>query len=82
MAVAELIDRMGRAQIEEVLRLSAEGVAGPPHPGRECGAIRRHGRERGTVCLKECMNFLSENCGLNTFCPELKFSIDLRVKDC
>ena len=35
MAVDELIDILGRVQIEAVLRLSAEGVAGPPHPGKK-----------------------------------------------
>ncbi len=49
----ELIDALGRAQIEAVLRLSAEGVAGPSHPGRKGGAIGWHGRERGTVCLRD-----------------------------
>ncbi len=53
MAVDELIDVLGRAQIEAVLRLSAERVAGPSHPGKKGGAIGWHGRERGTVCLKE-----------------------------
>ncbi len=53
MAVDELIDVLGRVQIEAVLRLSAERVAGPPHPGKKGGAIGWHGRERGTVCLKE-----------------------------
>ncbi len=53
LAVDELIDVLGRAQIEAILRLSAEGVAGPPHPGKKDGAIAWHGRERGTVCLKE-----------------------------
>ena len=53
LAVDELIDVLGRAQIEAVLHLSAEGVAGPPHPGRKGGAIGWHGREEGTVCLKE-----------------------------
>jgi putative transposase len=53
MAVDELIDVLGRAQIEAVLRLSAERVAGPPHPGKKGGAIGWHGRERGAVCLKE-----------------------------
>ena len=53
MAVDELIDVLGRAQIEAALRLSAEGVAGPPHPGKKGGAIGWHGREEGTVCLKE-----------------------------
>ena len=53
MAVDELIAVLGRAQVEAVLRLSAERVAGPPHPGKKNGAIGWHGRERGTVCLKE-----------------------------
>ena len=53
MAVDELIDVLGRAQIEAVLRLSAEGIAGPAHPGKKGGAIGWHGGEQGTVCLKE-----------------------------
>jgi transposase-like protein len=48
-----LIDVLGRAQIEAVRRLSAEGVAGPPPPGKKGGAIGWHGREEGTVCLQE-----------------------------
>ena len=53
MAADELIDVLGRAQIEAVLRLSAERIAGPPHPGKKGGSIGWHGRETGTVCLKE-----------------------------
>ena len=53
LAVDELIDVLGRAQIEAVLRLSAERIAGPPHPGKKGGAIGWHGRERGTICLRE-----------------------------
>jgi putative transposase len=52
-AVDELIDVAGRAMIEALLRLSAEGVAGPPHPGKKGGVIGWHGREQGTICLKE-----------------------------
>jgi putative transposase len=52
-AVDELIDVLGRATIEAVLKLSAQGVAGPPHPGKKGGAIGWHGRERATVCLRE-----------------------------
>ncbi|HEV2176374.1 MAG TPA: hypothetical protein VGW33_04120 [Terriglobia bacterium] len=33
----ELIDVLGRAQVEARLRLSAERVAGPPHPGKKGG---------------------------------------------
>ena len=53
LAVDELIDVLGRAQVEAVLRLSAERIAGPPHPGKKGGAIGWHGREEGTVSLKE-----------------------------
>ena len=45
LAVDELIDVLGRAQIEAVLRLSAEGIAGPPHPGK----TRKAARSVGTV---------------------------------
>jgi transposase-like protein len=53
LAVDELIDVLGRAQVEAVLRLSAERIAGPPHPGKKGGEIGWHGREEGTVSLKE-----------------------------
>jgi len=53
VALDELIDVLGRATGEMVLRLSAERIAGPPHPGKKGGAVGWHGREEGTVCLKE-----------------------------
>ena len=53
LAVDELIDVLGRAQVEAVLRLSAERIAGPPHPGKKGGEVGWHGREEGTVCLQE-----------------------------
>jgi hypothetical protein len=46
-AVDDLVDQVGRATIEAVLRLSAQGIAGPPHPGKKGGAIGWHGRDRG-----------------------------------
>jgi putative transposase len=52
-AVDDLIEVVGRATIEAVLKLSAQGVAGVPHPGKKGGAVGWHGRERGTVCLRE-----------------------------
>ena len=39
MAVDQLDSVLGRASIEAVLRLSAEGIAGPPHPGKRGGAV-------------------------------------------
>jgi transposase-like protein len=53
LAVDKLIDVLGRASIEAVLRLSAEGVAGPPHPGKKGGTVGWHGSETGTVALSE-----------------------------
>jgi putative transposase len=53
VAVDELIDVLGRASIEAVLQLSAQTLAGPPHPGKPGGAIGWHGRGSGSVCLKE-----------------------------
>src|SRR2546426_10039828 len=53
VALDEVIDVAGRAMIEALLRLSAEGMAGPPHPGKKGGAIGWHGRGQGTGCLEE-----------------------------
>ena len=53
VALDELIDVLGRATVEMVLRLSAERIAGPPHPGKKGGAVGWHGGEEGMVCLKE-----------------------------
>jgi transposase-like protein len=49
LAVEELIGQLGKATLEAVLAISAEQVAGPPHPGRPGGAIRRHGEQGGVV---------------------------------
>jgi len=49
MAVGELIGQLGQATLEAVLAISAEQLAGPPHPGRPGGAIRRHGEQGGVV---------------------------------
>jgi len=51
LAVEELVGEMGKAALEAVLLLSAEQVAGPAHPGRPGGAIRRHGEQGGIVAL-------------------------------
>lgn len=53
LAVNELIDVLGRASLEAVLWLSAEGIAGPPHAGKKGGAVGWHGSESGTVALSE-----------------------------
>ena len=51
LAVEALVGEMGKAALEAVLLLSAEQVAGPAHPGRPGGAIRRHGEQGGIVAL-------------------------------
>jgi putative transposase len=54
MAVDELIDVAGRATIEAILKLSAQEVAGPKHPGRKTAAeVGYHGQQKGVVCLSE-----------------------------
>jgi putative transposase len=54
MAIDDLVDVVGRATIEAVLRLSAEQVAGPPQQGRmRQGQIIWHGTQAGSVYLKE-----------------------------
>ena len=49
LAVDEFMAVLGRASLEAVLELSARGVAGPKHQGKEGGEVRRHGKQRGTV---------------------------------
>jgi transposase-like protein len=53
MAVDELIEVTGRAAIEAVLTLSAQGVAGPKHPGKTAGEITWYGRQQTTIPLSE-----------------------------
>ena len=51
MAIDELIDVLGRASIESVLQLSAQGVAGEKQRGRANESIRWHGTQTGSVRL-------------------------------
>jgi putative transposase len=54
IAIDDLVDTVGRATIEAVLRLSAEQVAGPPQQGRtRRSEIIWHGTQAGSVFLKE-----------------------------
>jgi transposase-like protein len=53
-ALDDLIDVMGRATIEAVLRMSAEAIAGPRQQGQESDRdIVYHGTQKGRVALKE-----------------------------
>jgi hypothetical protein len=54
IAIDDLLDAVGPATIEAVLRISAEQVAGPPQQGRtRQGEIIWHGTQTGSVFLKE-----------------------------
>jgi transposase-like protein len=54
LAVDELIAVMGRATVEAVLTLSARGLAGEKHQGKQGGSpIRWHGTQQGTVSLSD-----------------------------
>ena len=54
MAIDDLVDTVGRAAIEAVLRLSAQQVAGPPQQGRiRQSEVIWHGTQAGSVYLKE-----------------------------
>ncbi len=53
IAVGEVIDRLGRANLEAVLHLSAQKVAGEKHQGRQGGEVTWHGSQPGSVCLGE-----------------------------
>ena len=44
LAVDKMMDVLGRAQIEAVSRLSAEGIAGPSHSGNKGGTVGSEGR--------------------------------------
>jgi putative transposase len=50
-AVEALIAELGQVALEAVLQVSADEVAGPPHPGVPGGAVRRHGTQGGVVTL-------------------------------
>src|SRR5262249_3606868 len=53
-ALDDLIDVMGRATIEAVLRMSAEAIAGPRQRGQKSDRdIVYHGTQKGRVALKE-----------------------------
>ena len=51
LAVEALVGQLGQATLEAVLAISAQQVAGPAHPGRPGGAVRRHGEQGGVVAL-------------------------------
>jgi len=54
VAIDDLLDVMGRATIEAILRMSAEQLAGPRQQGKKNDRdVCYHGTQRGRVALKE-----------------------------
>ena len=52
--IDDLIDVMGRATIEAILKMSAAEVAGPRQQGKKVDRdVRYYGSQNGRVCLKE-----------------------------
>jgi len=51
LSIEDLLGRMSRQFVEQLLMMAAESVAGPKHPGRTAGAVRWHGRQGGVVNL-------------------------------
>jgi putative transposase len=50
-SIEALLGQLSRQFIEQLLVLSAESVAGAKHPGRQTGAVRWHGTQRGVIAL-------------------------------
>lgn len=54
LAVDELVDTVGRVTVQTILQMSAQQIAGPPQQGRAReGELVWHGRQGGSVCLRE-----------------------------
>jgi transposase-like protein len=51
LSIEDLLGRMSRQFVEQLLLMAAESVAGPKHPGRAAGDVRWHGSQGGTVNL-------------------------------
>ena len=53
LLVDGLIETLGRAGIEAVLKLSAQGLAGAKHQGRKGNGVSWHGSRGGRVTLSQ-----------------------------
>ena len=51
LSIEDLLGRMSRQFIEQLLMMAAQSVAGPKHPGRAAGEVRWHGSQGGLVHL-------------------------------
>ena len=51
LSIEDMLGRMSRQFVEQLLMMAAESVAGPKHPGRSTGEVRWHGSQGGLVNL-------------------------------
>ena len=51
LSIEDLLGQLSRQFIEQMLVLSAQGVAGAQHKGRHTGEVRWHGTQNGVVAL-------------------------------
>lgn len=54
LSIEDLLGRLSRQFVEQLLMMSAVSVAGAKHPGRQRGEVRWHGRQGGLVNLGTC----------------------------
>ncbi|WP_394756172.1 transposase, partial [Rhodoferax sp.] len=50
-SIEDLLGRLSRQFVEQLLMMAAQSVAGPKHPGRSAGEVRWHGSQGGLVNL-------------------------------
>ena len=51
LSIEDLLGRMSRQFVEQLLMMAAHSVAGPKHPGRSAGEVRWHGSQGGLINL-------------------------------
>ena len=51
LSIEDMLGRLSRQFVEQLLMMSAESVAGPKHPGRQTGKVRWHGDQGGLINL-------------------------------
>lgn len=51
LSIEDLLGRLSREFVEQLLMMAAESVAGPKHPGRTAGEVRWHGGQGGLINL-------------------------------
>jgi hypothetical protein len=53
LSIEDLLGRMSRQFVEQLLMMAAVSVAGPKHPGCSAGEVRWHGSQGGVVSLSK-----------------------------